>query len=521
LALSRRTLPFLFLVVLVFLAPTAALVSEGLLSFGSFGWETAAVQLGRYAPSTFFLLALSVVGASVLGVSTAYLCARFEFPFRRTVVWLSLLPLAVPSYLVAYAWVDTLVDLGVHGGQLRNIPLTAFVFATCLSPYIFLPSYSAFRMIPKSLVESAALLGKNRLTTFVKVELPLVWPSVFVGASLVGMEVLADFGTVDFMAVDTWSTGIFRSWFGLNDRARAAFLALILFAASGVFLLWQLSANSKKTLYSALRSSALVQRRGTSLLASVPLLATTFVAPFVSCLAPVLILIYRTLVDSHTVEFSNLFTSTWTTFWVAITASVLVVTTGFFFALASRLSGRQRLVSILLRLGTLGYAFPGGVLGVGLLIILSYFSLGGTLIALFFAYVIRFVTIGANTIEAGWQTIPNRYIEQARLLGCTPVTGFIRVELPLLKKSIACAFVLCCIDVVKELPATMLLMPLNFETLALRTYNLASDERLAETAPYSLLMIVVCGVGVLAAQKMGAFSLLAEDDAKAHGTRAQ
>lgn len=519
--MSLRILPIIFLVILVFLAPTAALVSEGLLSFGSFGWEAAASQFGRYAPSTLLLLVLSVLGASVLGLSTAYLCARFEFPMRHVVVWLSLLPLAVPSYLVAYAWVDTLVDLGVHGGQLRNIPLTAFVFATCLSPYIFLPSYNAFTMIPKSLVESSALLGRSRLTTFVEVELPLVWPSVFVGASLVGMEVLADFGTVDFMAVDTWSTGIFRSWFGLNDRARAAFLALMLFAASGVFLLWQLSANSKKSLYSALRSSALVPRRRTSVRASVPLLATTVIAPFVSCLAPVLILIHRTLVDSHSIALSDLFTPTWTTLWVAVTASVLVVISGFLFALASRLSGGQRLVAILLRLGTLGYAFPGGVLGVGLLIILSYFSLGGTLIALFFAYVIRFVTIGANTIETGWQTIPKRYVEQARLLGCSPLTGFVRVELPLLKKSVACAFALCCIDVVKELPATMLLMPLNFETLALRTYNLASDERLAETAPYSLLMIVVCGVGVLAAQKMGAFSLSTSDEAKAHETGAQ
>ncbi len=519
--MSPRIAPFIVLIVLIFLAPPAVLVSEGLNSLGSFGWQQASEQLWRYIPSTLALLVLSVTGASVLGVSTAYICARFEFPFRQTMVWLSLLPLAVPSYLVAYAWVDTLVDVGVHGGQLRNIPLTALVFATCLSPYVFLPSYTAFRMIPRSLVESAALLGRSPLKTLVQVELPLVWPSVFVGASLVGMEVLADFGTVDFMAVDTWSTGVFRSWFGLNDRARAAFLALVLFATSGAFLLWQLSANAKKTLYSTLRSSSVVPRHRVSPLSWVVLVAMVFFAPVLSCIGPVVILIHRTLSSSHTVAWNDLVSPSFTTLWIAAFAGVLVILVGFFFALASRISRGHRFISYLLRLGTLGYALPGGVLGVGLLIILSYFSLSGTIVALLFAYLIRFVTIGANTIEAGWQAIPTRYIEQARILGCSPFTGFLRVELPLLKKSIACALALTCIDVVKELPATMLLMPLNFQTLALRTYNLASDERLAETAPYSLMMIVICGLGVMAAQKMGAFALSSADHSHSHDTRAQ
>lgn len=510
--MSPRIALLIFILVIVFLAPAAALLNEGLQSFGAFGAEHASAMVGRYGLSTLTLLACSVAGASFFGLTAAYLCARFEFPLRKAVLWLSLIPLAVPSYLVAYAWVDTLVDAGVPGGQLRNTPLTAFVFAVCLSPYVFLPSFNAFRVIPKSFVESAALLGRGPLGTFLSIEMPLVWPSVFIGASLVGMEVLADFGTVDFMAVDTWSTGIFRSWFGLGDRARAAFLALVLFGASGVFLLWQLSSNAKKNLYSSSRNAGVVSRKKPRALALLPLLVISLAPPVLSCAAPVLILTYRSFTSSNSVALSEIASPTWTTLWVAAAASLLVVVSGFAFALASRLSQGQRLTSILIRLGTLGYAFPGGVLGVGLLIIMSYFSLTGTVFALLFAYLIRFVTIGANTIEAGWQAIPTRYVEQARVLGCSAVEGFFRVELPLLKKSIACAFALSCIDIVKELPATMLLMPLNFETLALRTYNLASDERLAETAPYSLLMIVVCGLGVFVAQRMGAFALVAPDE---------
>lgn len=516
--MSRWYLIFTIVLVLVFLAPPIALVSEGMGTLRDIDRHVVVAMFERYGLPTLQLVVLSVLGALLMGLSSAYLCARYEFPLRRIVLWLSLLPLAVPSYLVAYAWIDHLVDLGVPGGRLRTPAMTALIFAVCLSPYVFLPSYRAFVAIPRSLVESARLLGRSPVRSFFSVEMPLVWPSVFVGAALVGMEVLADFGTVDFMAVDTWSTGIFRSWFGLGDRARAAFLALILFAGSGVFLLWQLSANARKSIFTSSRSIATIARKKTALIKLLPLVVLALLSPLVAFVMPIFILIQRSWRSTHSITPLELFAPAWTTLWVAVVAGALIVLVGFFFAMSARLTRGHRTLSALVRLGTLGYAFPGGVLGVGLIILLAHFSLTGTLFGLFFAYVIRFVTIGANAIETGWQAIPVAFVEQARLLGSTPLNAFVRVELPLLKRSVACAFALGCIDVIKELPATMLLMPLNFETLALKTYNLASDERLAETAPFSLVMIVVCGFGVFVSERMGAFDLAPASETKRRAT---
>ena len=506
--MALKFLPALILILflLAFLAPALALFNEGMSSFRSLSSTMSEDIFLTYGQTSLLLVVGSVCGALLFGLSAAYLCARFDFLMRRQLLWLSLLPLAVPSYLVTYTWVDVLVDQGVRGGALRTLPATCIVFALCLSPYIFLPTYAALTSMSRSVIESAQLLGKNRWEIFFRIELPIIRSSLFAGSALVGMEVLADFGTVDFMAIDTWSTGIFRSWFGYGDREKASALALVLFSASGLVLFWQTSVSGQKSVADSVRISSQYPRQKAAFFKLLPMFLLTLLPPLLSCLFPAAILLNKALFDFSKNHWLEVFPAAFTSLWIAVLTSSVVVILGLLFVLILR-SNTWSLFRVLARLGTLGYAFPGGVLGLGLLILLAPFSLTGSLIGLVYAYCIRFATIGSSTIEAAWRQIPNGYYEQARVLGCTKQSAFLRVTLPILRKSIACAFVLTCIDVVKELPATMLLRPFNFETLALRTYTLASDERLSETAPSSFLMIVLSLIGIFAAEKMGAFGV--------------
>jgi iron(III) transport system permease protein len=497
---------FILLFVAAFLAPLFALLIEGGQAFFSDALSVSPEILSVYAQNSLALLLGSVSGAVVFGGMSAYLCARFEFPGRKILQWLSILPLGVPSYLVAYTWVDFLVDSGVPGGSLRNLPVTCFIFALSLSPYVFLPVYAALLSISGSLVESARLLGRSRASVLLQIEIPLVRPAIFAGALLASMEVLADFGTVDFMAIDTWSTGIYRSWFGYGDRARAALLALVLLGFSGVLLFWESRVRRRGSLARTGRNTSDIPRAKLGFAKSSPLIFIALVPALFSCVVPLMILVQRSLISLDAEQWLSVLHPTWMTLLLALGSSVLVVCFGFLFAFVLQL-GTGRIWNALVRVATLGYALPGGVVGIGLLIFLAPFSLSGSLVGLVFAYCIRFVTLGAATIEAGWLAVPRVFEEQARILGCSRWGVMRRVSIPLLRKSIACAFILACIDVIKELPASMLLRPFNFETLAIRTYNLASDERLAETAPASLLMIVLCVAGVFLAQALGAFGI--------------
>jgi iron(III) transport system permease protein len=500
----------------LFAAPIVALSIEGLQSVATGTSQMSSELLMRYGLSSLWIVVGSVAGAVLLGLYSAYLCARFDFAGRTWVLWGSILPLGVPSYLVAYTWVDSLVDAGIKGGTLRNLPFTCLIFAVSLSPYVFLPTYTALSGLPASLVESAKLLGKSRFQTALMIELPLIAASISAGALLAGMEVLADFGTVDYMAMDTWSTGIYRNWFGYGDRGKAALLALSLLAVSAALLFFESRTLAKKSTLFSTRAVKQLSRikLGTGSSALFGIIAC--IPALFGCIVPLLILALRSMTVSNSESLStSVLKPLYTTLAVAGAAGMIVTLIATAFAALMRYE-KNPFFRFTARMGSIGYALPGGVIGLGLLILLAPFSLSGSLIGLVFAYCIRFNTIGTSTIGAGWLAIPKDYEAQARVLGCNPQTVFFRISLPLLRKSIACAFILTCIDVIKELPATMLLRPFNFETLAIRTYTFASDERLAETAPSAFAMIVLCIGGIFLAGRFGAFGL---NDAPTTGHR--
>jgi iron(III) transport system permease protein len=497
---------FAAFLILLFLLPLAFLAREGFISLLGDGEVLPDRILYEYAETSALLFFGSVAGAVLVGFGAAYLCARFEFWMRKPLIWLSILPLSVPGYLVAYTWVDFLVDVGVPGGYLRNMPVACIVFAVSLSPYVFLPVYGALTRVSQAHLETSFLLSQSVFRTFFRVELPLVRASVLIGAVLAGMEVLADFGTVDFLAIDTWSTGIYRSWFGLDNRGRASLLGMALFLISALLLFLESWLRNRKLTYSNVRNARPARRLTLSGGWGFPLVCLALFPAILGILGPVCILIFRIAASVHEPQWLQVWKPFFTSLGVAVLASGIVVGIGIVLSALARAKS-SAVIRFGLSLAKLGYALPGGVIALGILVFLAQFSLTGTLFALVFAYVIRFVTIGTTTVDGAWSSLPRVYGEQAGLLGCCELAVFFRVWLPLLKNSIASAFLLTAIDVIKELPATMLLRPFDFETLAIRTYNLASDERLAETAPTALSMIVLCALALFAVQRLGAFDV--------------
>jgi iron(III) transport system permease protein len=346
----------------------------------------------HYATGSLSVLAGSVLIALVWGLLSAYLCARYEFLHRKKAQIFAMLPLATPGYLVAYAWVDGLVDLGVPGGMLRTMPAAWLVLGLTLVPYVFLPVLAALASIPKSLIEVGQLAGMGRSRIFLKIELPIIYPALAGGSLLVGMEVLADFGTVDYLAIDTWSTAVYRSWYGYDDFSRAALLAFVLLCVSGSLVVVDFLVRRSKRVAAGCRNNAAIARTPLSGRSSFFALMIIGAPAFLMCVVPLVSLSSR-IIHTTSPMFLNvpsLALASLHSILLACGGALLVVVCGTMLAGFTR-NQRSALKGALLRLASLGYALPGGVLAIGLLLVLTPIGIGGSISALLIAYAIRFL----------------------------------------------------------------------------------------------------------------------------------
>jgi iron(III) transport system permease protein len=495
---------------LVITAPVLAITGSGLL--GLVQWLREPNNrfpeglLFHYATGSFSVVLGSVLLALIWGFISAYFCARFDFRLKKATLFIAMLPLASPGYLVAYAWVDGLIEWGIPGSSLRTMPTACLVLGLTLVPYVYLPVFGSLCSIPKSLIEVGKLAGMGRLRCALFIELPLVYPAMVGSGLLVGMEVLGDFGTVDYLAIDTWSTGIYRSWYGHSNFARASLLALLLLCFSGSLLVLDFWIRRAKRVASSAKSSIPMPKT--------PLhgFPAAFVVSFVSLPAvlvsvvPIASLLFRFL-DSTSlmpVDIKGLISASLNSFLLACGGATLVVACGILLAARTRWKPAP-INKLIMRLAGLGYAIPGGVLAIGLLLLLTPSGLSGSVAGLLLAYLIRFLAIGSTTVSAAWERIPVSIEEQARVLGRSPIQTLQSVSLPLMRQSLGSVFVIAALDILKELPATMILRPFNFETLSLLTYNLASDERIAAASMPGLALMAMCLVTLVVAHWLGAF----------------
>ncbi|GAA0492007.1 MULTISPECIES: iron ABC transporter permease [Pigmentiphaga] len=476
----------------------------------------AGTVLPGYVATSLLLMAAVGAGAAVVGVATAWVVAAHDFPGRRVYEWALILPLAMPTYVMAYAFTDFFQFSGPVQTLLRDLtgqprlpwfPAirswygAALVFIFAFYPYVYLLTRTAFLERSPRLSEAARTLGCGPARAFFAVVLPLARPAAVAGITLVLMETLADYGAVSYFGVQTFTTGIYRAWLSMGDRIAAAQLASALLAF--VFVLVWLERRSR----TRLRFHAGAQRheqapRRLSGRRAVWANLVCLVPLTLGFLLPVAIMLRFAAQDFHVIDWNRYAMWLGNTLRLAATTSVLAVVLALGLAYAARLAP-GRLVRAANSVAGMGYAVPGAVLAVGLLILVGALdgrleawgwsfqgTLTGTLTLLVYAYLVRFLAVALQTTEAGLAKITPSLDASARSLGAGTWELLARVHQPLLRRSLLTAALLVFVDVMKELPATLVLRPFNFDTLAVITDHLAADERLGEAAVPALTIVL-------------------------------
>jgi iron(III) transport system permease protein len=488
----------------------------------------------RAAVETLLLVLLVTVGVTFLGTTSAWLVAALDFPGRRVFEWAMLLPLAMPGYIVAYAYTDFLQFSGPVQSALRNafgwqrgdywfpeirtLPGAAFVFTVVLYPYVYLLARTAFLARTASMIDAARSLGLSPLSTWLRVNLPLARPAVAAGALLALMETIADYGAAAYFGLQTFTTSIYRAWFSLGDRMAASQLAAVLLLVVLVITALELRARGRARFFAAPNSARPAPRTQLAGWRRWLAFAGCCVPIALGFAVPVAILIHLLLPSLATAPLARYVQWLANSLTIGALAAVQTLVVALALAYAVRLMQAGligRVVRLAARTLNLGYAVPGAVMAVGILLPLAAldnaldawlrqafgFSSGllitGTVVALLYAYLVRYFAVGYQPVEAGLARITPAMDASARSLGATPIEVFRRVHLPLLAPSVLAGCLLVFVDVMKELPATLVLRPFNFDTLAVIAYQLAADERLGEAALPSLTIVAVGVVPVI------------------------
>jgi iron(III) transport system permease protein len=480
--------------------------------------------LPDYVVTTLWLCAGVGLGVAAVGVGAAWLVTRYEFPGRSSFEWALLLPLAMPAYVMAYAYTDLLQFVGPVQGwlresfgwrrgdywfpEVRSLGGAVAMFVLVLYPYVYMLARTAFLERAGGMIEVGRTLGLTPFQAFCRLSLPLARPAIAAGVALALMETLADYGTVSYFAVQTFTTGIYRAWFSLGDRNAAAQLAMVLLGfVVLVLVLERLSRGGSRFHDGTLRSRGVMRlplrgpRAGLALLGCALPLAGGF-------LLPAGLMLHMALTEGDAQFGPRFLALAGNSVLVAGTTAALATALALLIAYAARVD-RSATTQWAHRVAGLGYALPGSVIAVGVLIPVTKLDhalaallreafglqagllLTGSIAALVYACVVRYLTAALQAMDAGLARITPRMEQAARMLGHTPAQTLWRVHLPLLRGSALTAALLVFIDVMKELPATLVMRPFNFDTLATQAYTLASDERLAEASTSALAIVAV------------------------------
>lgn len=506
----------------VLAVPVLVVVSSVFAPFGDAWAHLASTVLPEYIANTVWLMLGVGIGVSVIGVATAWLTTMCRFPGRGFFEWALILPLAVPAYVMAYAYTDFLQFSGPVQGWLRaafgwgpreywfpdvrSIGGAALIFSFVFYPYVYLLARAAFLEQAAGMVEAGRSLGYGPWRSIFRLALPLARPGIAAGVALALMETLADFGTVAYFALPTFTTGIYRTWLSLGDRIAASQLAAVLLGFVTLVLLAERLSRGRAR-FDNRSSRRLVPQRlqGLQALAAVLACALPIIIGFA---LPAAILVELSLSGGDLRFGARYFTLVFNSVSLSAITAACAVTLALLVAYAARSSGNL-IGHAAHRLAALGYAVPGAVIAVGILIpvtrldhalsawLQSWFGISAGLIftggiaALVYAYLVRFMAVALQSVEAGLAKVTPSMDDAARSLGAAPLGIVTRVHVPLLAPSLLTAALMVFVDVMKELPATFMMRPFNFDTLAVHAYNLASDERLSELAAPALTIVVV------------------------------
>ena len=454
----------------------------------------------------------------------AWLVTMYRFPLSRYLEWALLLPMAMPAYIIAYSYTGMLDVAGplqtsireITGWQyrdywfpeVRSLGGAIAMLSLVLYPYVYLLARAAFIEQSICVLEVSRTLGCNSLNAFRRVALPLARPAIMVGLSLVVMETLADYGTVQYFGVSAFTTGIFRTWFGLGNSLAAAQLSALLLVFVAVFLyLEKRSRRQARFHHTSSRYSSLLQKK---------LNKTWSVIALSACVTPVLLgfiipvgFLFDLALDTYSeVLNKDFYLLLFNSLLLAFVTAIFALMIALFMAYSNR-NTNSVANRFMVRFVSMGYAIPGTVIAVGVLIPFAWFDntldafltehfnissgllISGTIVTLIFAYLTRFLAVSINTVEAALVKIKPVMDEVAKTTGLSSGGIIKRIHIPMMRGSLLTALLLVFVDVLKELPATLILRPFNFNTLAVRTYELANEERLADAAVPALAIVLV------------------------------
>lgn len=510
-----------------------------LLAFRTWGLETEnwdhvnSFLLGEAVGTTLWLAFLSVLGAGAVGVLGAWLVTCFEFPFRKTFEWLLVLPIAIPPYIGATVYAGMLSytggiqtaarALGLHIPQDRldimSLPGAAFIFILTLYPYVYILVKSFLKQHSAQFIENARIMGYGSGGILIKVILPLIRVPLMGAMLLVLMETISDYGVVKYYGLQTISTLIFKAWFGMRDLGLAGRLSLGLLAAILIIQGIEEWLRGRRA-YSigAGKSGTLkpVRLRGVGACLATGALTLIFGLAFLVPVGQMILWAGMAWTKVDALAILRVFGST---------AGMSALAAGIILMLGVLIGHRIRfadswLAGAIGRLTQVGYSVPGAIIAVGILIL--FVSLDGWLYPVYqtvnpntkklilssgltmllFAYVVRYMAIGFNSVQTGFSRIGSRFREAAAVLGCSSAQTLLRVELPMLRRSLASGFILVFIDVLKELPLTLLLRPFNYDSLGTLVYVYAGDERIHEASIPSLAIVGISLMAVMALERL-------------------
>ena len=483
----------------------------------------ASSVLPDYVANSLLLMLGVGTGTLLIGVGTAWLTTLCRFPGRRLFEWALLLPMAMPAYIIAYTYtglldyagpVQTLLRDWTGWGYgdywfpaIRSLPGAVLMLSLVLYPYVYLLARAAFLSQSVAVLEVGRTLGNGPWGAFWRVALPLARPAIVAGVTLALMETLADYGTVQYFGVATFTTGIFRVWLGQGEPAAAAQLAALLLVFVLTLILIERGSRRQARYHHTAQRHQPIRRYHLHGWGAFGALFVCLLPLLFGFLVPAGQLAVWSWTRAATGFDARFLSLTLNSLSLAGGAALLALIVALLLAYAQRLIPTS-LVRSSVRLAGMGYAVPGAVIAIGVMLPFAWLDnaldawmratfgvstgllLSGTLFALLFAYLARFLSVSLQTVESGLTRIRPAMDEAARSLGLRPAQVLWRVHVPLLRGSLLTALLLVFVDVIKELPATLALRPFNFDTLAVRAYELASDERLADAGPAALTIVL-------------------------------
>jgi len=505
--------------------PLVTISATLLLGGSSDTWRhLVSTVLRDYIISTLVLCSGVALGTIVIGTSAAWLVSMHDFPGRRLFEWALVLPLAVPAYVMAYTYTDLLQFVGpvqtwlratldLMPGQywfpdIRTLGGAVAIFVFVFYPYVYLLARVTFLERASGMLEVGRSLGLGPWRRFFHISLPLARPAIAAGASMALMETLADYGAVSYFGVQTFTTGIYRAWFSLGDRVAAAQLSAALLGFVCLVLLLERTTRGRARFHDTSSRRAAAPGRRLSGIAALGAVLVCAVPLTIGFLVPAGTLIHMALAEGDAQFGGRFLLLARNSFLLATMTALLAVGVALMLAYAAR-TARHALPGIANRVVALGYALPGSVVAVGVLIPVTRLDtwlasavqaisgwnpgllLTGGIAALVYAYLVRFLTISLQTVEAGLAKVTRSMDDAARSLGYTKEATLVRVHLPILRGSLLTAGLLVFVEIMKELPATLVMRPFNFDTLATQVYTLASDERLTEASTAALAVVAV------------------------------